>query len=232
SFLSSPAAMNTDDALISLLVMAGIILLVGACRQLAYRGLRRTTNWFNFAQELTATFQICVALWLTYIFTVLHGWTLAGSVGNPASSIQQFYKGQLGSAAWCLQTGALALIWMLGFTTGHSRALPDICSNPIQTTISNAFGLEFLFSFLLHLTLLQFQAMSPTMKVHLVALLITSFVYAGGHLTGAVFNPALAFSLHGSCFIDQFWNYLVVYCIAPCAGEGFFYFHIWTDKDP
>ncbi|KAG8137227.1 hypothetical protein E2320_005738 [Naja naja] len=51
--------MNTDDALISLLVMAGIILLVGACRQLAYRGLRRTTNWFNFAQELTATFQIC-----------------------------------------------------------------------------------------------------------------------------------------------------------------------------
>ncbi|KAG8137226.1 hypothetical protein E2320_005742, partial [Naja naja] len=90
----------------------------------------------------------------------------------------------------------------------------DIC-NPIQTTISNAFGLEFLFSFLLHLTLLQFQAMSPTMKVHLVALLIT--LSSGGHLTGAVFNPALAFSLHGSCFIDQFWNYLVVYCIAPCA---------------
>ncbi|XP_026548381.1 aquaporin-11-like [Notechis scutatus] len=199
--------MDTNDALISLLVMAAIILLVGACRQLAYRGLRRTTNWFNFAQELTATFQICacthelcllgswlphpqVALWLTYIFTVLHGWTLAGSVGNPASSIQHFYKGQLRVRAWCLQTSAqfaaailahlcMKLIWMLGFSSGHSKALPDLCSNPIQTTISNAFGLEFLFSFLLHLTLLQFQAMSPTIKVHLVALLITSFVYAG-----------------------------------------------------
>ncbi|XP_060540442.1 aquaporin-11 [Pantherophis guttatus] len=242
--------MNTDEALISLLVMAGIIFLVGTCRQLAHRALlRRTPNWYTFTQELTATFQICacthelcllgsllprpqIALWLTYIFTVLHGWTLTGSVGNPASSIQQLYKGELGIHGWCLQTAAqfaaavlahlcMKFIWMLGFTAGHLRALPDVCSNPIQTSLTNAFGLEFLFSFLLHLTLLQFQGMNPTMKVHLIALLITSFVYAGGNLTGAVFNPALAFSLHGSCFVDQLWNYLVVYCIAPCAGSVF-----------
>lgn len=200
--------MNTDEALISLLVMAGIIFLVGTCRQLAHRALlRRTPNWYSFTQELTATFQICacthelcllgsllphpqIALWLTYIFTVLHGWTLTGSIGNPASSIQQLYKGQLRIHSWCLQTAAqfaaavlahlcMKLIWMLGFTAGHLRALPDVCSNPIQTSLTNAFGLEFLFSFLLHLTLLQFQGMNPTMKVHLIALLITSFVYAG-----------------------------------------------------
>ncbi|KAK9402585.1 aquaporin-11 [Crotalus adamanteus] len=239
--------MNSEEALISLLVMASIILLMGGCRQLSHRALRRTPNWFTFAQELTATFQICacthelcllggllprpqIALWLTYVFTVLHGWTLTGSVGNPASGLQQLYKGQLRVQSWCLQTSAqfaaavlahlcMKLIWMLGFTSGHLRALPDICSNPIQTTITNAFGLELLFSFLLHLTLLQFEGMNPTMKVHLIALLITSFVYTGGNLTGAIFNPALAFSLHGSCFIDQFWNYLVVYCIAPCIGS-------------
>ncbi|XP_032075591.1 aquaporin-11, partial [Thamnophis elegans] len=224
------------------------------------------TGWYGglpigslSAQELAATFQICacthelcllggllprpeIALWLTYIFTVLHGWTLTGSVGNPASSIQQLYKGQLRSHGWCLQTAGqltaavlahlgMKFLWMLGLTSGHQRAQPDVCSNPIQTTIPNAFGLEFLFSFLLHLTLLQFESTSPTMKVHLIALLITSFVYTGGHLTGALFNPALAFSLHGNCFIDQFWNYLAVYCIAPCAGS-LFVSVIWDDVLP
>ncbi|XP_070605657.1 aquaporin-11 [Erythrolamprus reginae] len=241
--------MNTDETLISLLVMVGIIFLVAVCRRLAHRALWRTARWFSFSQELTATFQICacthelcllagllpgpqIALWLTYIFTVLHGWTLTDSVANPASSLQQLYKGQVGVHAWGLQTlaqfaaAALAhlcmkLIWMLGFTAGHSGARPDVCSNPLRTTIANAFGLEFLFSFLFHLTLLQFQNMSPSVKVHLIALLITSFVYAGGHLTGAVFNPALAFSLHGSCFVDHLRDYVVVYCIAPCIGSLF-----------
>ncbi|XP_025028364.1 aquaporin-11 [Python bivittatus] len=236
--------MDTREALISLLLMASLIALVASCRQVANRSARWNVTFFL---ELTGTFQICaithelcllgnlmpkpqVALFLTYVFTVLHGWTLTGSIANPASSFQQFYKGRLGVQTWCLQTSAqftaallahicMKLIWMLGITSEHTRALPETCGNPIQTTVVNAFGLEFLFSFLLHLTLLQFESMNPRLKVHLIALLITSFVYTGGNLTGAIFNPALAFSLHISCFAEQFWNYVAVYWVAPCIGS-------------
>ncbi|XP_063162019.1 aquaporin-11 [Candoia aspera] len=239
--------METSETLISLFVMACIILFVANCRQMANWSSRRSLSCYSFFLELTGTFQICacthelsllgdlvpkpqVALFLTYIFSVVHGWTLTGSVANPASSFQQFYKGRLGVQSWCLQTSAqfaaailahicMKLIWMLGMTSGHSTALPESCINPIQTTVANAFGLEFLFSFLLHLTLLQFESMDRRIKVHLIALLITSFVYTGGNVTGAIFNPALAFSLHIRCFMDQFWNYVAVYWIAPCIGS-------------
>lgn len=42
---------------------------------------------------------------------------------------------------------------------------------------------------------------------------------SGGNLTGAIFNPALAFSLHPHCFYDRFLTYSLVYWIAPCLGK-------------
>lgn len=42
---------------------------------------------------------------------------------------------------------------------------------------------------------------------------------AGGNLTGAIFNPALAFSLHADCFYDKFLSYSLVYWLAPCLGK-------------
>ncbi|XP_066477720.1 aquaporin-11 [Tiliqua scincoides] len=223
-------------------------MLVSACfRKLTRQLAARRPNTQGFFLELTGAFQIgaCthellllaglpprphVALALTYVCTALHGWTLSDSVNNPASSFHLLFRGRIVVRAWWLQlsaqfTGAMLakmyikLIWLLGMTARHSRALVQTCSSPLQTTVVHAFILELLFSFLFHLTLLQFEAMSHKTKVHLAALLITTLVYAGGHLTGAIFNPALALSLHTSCFLDKFWNYVLVYWIAPCLGS-------------
>ncbi|XP_061484993.1 aquaporin-11 isoform X2 [Rhineura floridana] len=249
--------MDICEACISLLVMAGTMIVTAGCRRLASQSNKPSIHCFLL--ELTGTFQICactheiclladfppkphVALALTYVFTALHCLTLPGSINNPSSSFQLLCKGRVTVKTWLLQTSAqftgavlahlyIKLIWMLGIIPVHSRALAEHCSSPIQTTIANAFILELLFSFLLHLTLLQFESTNPNIKVHVVAMLITMMVYEGGHLTGAIFNPALAFSLHISCFAENFLHYILVYWVAPCIGS-MVVFVIWDELLP
>ncbi|XP_062983363.1 aquaporin-11 isoform X2 [Elgaria multicarinata webbii] len=236
--------MAVSEAYVSLLVMAGTMMAMAGCRQAARHFIHRKPHTLCFFLELMGAFQICacthelrllaylppqphVALALTYILTVLHGLTLPDSINNPCSSFQLLCKSKIMMNTWLLQTSAqftgavlaniyIKLIWILGIIPVHLWALAENCSNPIQTTIANAFILELLFSFLVHLTLLQFESTNHKIKVHLIALLITALVYTGGKLTGAIFNPALAFSLHISCFMDNFWNYMLVYWVAPC----------------
>ncbi|XP_042316086.1 aquaporin-11 [Sceloporus undulatus] len=235
------------EACLSLLVMALTVVGITACRRVALQALPHRPQSQGFFLELSGAFQIAacthelrlmaelppqphLALALTYLLTALHGLTLLGSLNNPSSSFQLFFKGRLTAKTWGLQTAAhfagallaniyIRLIWTLGMAPVHSRALAESCTSPIQTTLANAFVLELLFSFLLHLTLLQVESMNHKTKSHLVALLITTLVYEGGHLTGAIFNPALAFSMHLSCFSEKFWNYILVYWIAPCIGS-------------
>ncbi|XP_054829104.1 aquaporin-11 [Eublepharis macularius] len=239
--------MDAYEACISLLVMAGTVMLTAWCRQQAHQFIHRNPQMYCFFLELSGAFQICacthelrlladlppkpqMALALTYIFTTLHGFSLPGSINNPSSSFQLLCSNRITVKTWWLQTSAqfigailadiyIRLIWIFGIIPGHSRALGENCSDPMQTTVASAFILELLFSFLLHLTLLKFESMNHKAKIHLVALLITTLVYEGGHLTGAVFNPALAFSLHLRCFLDKFWNYTLVYWVAPCLGS-------------
>ncbi|XP_038259566.1 aquaporin-11 [Dermochelys coriacea] len=239
--------MVLDDTWISLLLMAGTMMLVGGCRMLtrhhmySQRPCPRT-----FLLEVFATFQICsctnelrllanvqpkphVALALTYIFTVLHGLTLTGSTCNPCGTLQQILDGGISVKQGGLKVGAqfagavlariyMRCIWSMGIIKVHSEALSEGCCNPIQTTETQAFCIELLFSTVFQLTILQFESIKPSLRVHLIALLITMLVYGGGNLTGAIFNPALAFSLHASCFHDKFWDYSLVYWMAPSLG--------------
>lgn len=52
------------------------------------------------------------------------------------------------------------------------------------------------------------------------------YFVSGGNLTGAIFNPALAFSLHPKCFYDNFFIYSLVYWIAPSLGK-FLIFYVF-----
>lgn len=55
----------------------------------------------------------------------------------------------------------------------------------------------------------------------------------GGSLTGAVFNPALALSLHFKCFDEAFLQFFMVYWIAPSLGKHIFinfYYKIRVSK--
>ncbi|XP_061876324.1 aquaporin-11 isoform X2 [Colius striatus] len=227
----------------SLLLMAGIVAAVGLCRRFARRRLRFHRRLCTFLLEMFSTFQICActnelcllgnvepnphtALTLTYGFTVLHGLTLTGSTCNPCGIFQPKRAGGilaemsgLKIAAQCvaalLARVFMRFIWSLELAEPHYGALSEGCSNPIQTTEMQAFCIELLFSVVFQLAILRMESVNPKYRVHLVALLITMLVYAGGNLTGAIFNPALAFSLHANCFYDRFLSYSLVYWLAP-----------------
>ncbi|XP_074837318.1 aquaporin-11 [Carettochelys insculpta] len=239
--------MVLDETWISLLLMAGTMILAGGCRKLTRHYIHsRRLRPRTFLLEMFATFQICactnelrllanvqpkphVALTLTYIFTVLHGLTLTGSTCNPCGTLQQILDGGVSIKQGGLKIGAqfvgavlarvyMHQIWSMEIIKVHSEVLTEGCSNPIQTTETQAFCIELLFSAVFQLTILQFESVKPRLRVHLIALLITMLVYGGGSLTGAIFNPALAFSLHASCFHDKFWDYSLVYWMAPSLG--------------
>uniref|UniRef100_A0A674JVM9 Aquaporin 11 n=2 Tax=Terrapene triunguis TaxID=2587831 RepID=A0A674JVM9_9SAUR len=202
--------MGLDEPWISLLLMVGTMMLVGGCRKLTRRQMHsRRLQPRTFLLELFATFQICactnelrllanvqpkphVALTLTYVFTVLHGLTLTGSTCNPCGTLQQILDGGISVKQGGLKIGAqfagavlariyMHRIWSMGIIKVHSEALAEGCSNPIQTTETQAFCIELLFSTVFQLTILQFEAVKPRLRVHLIALLITMLVYGGYH---------------------------------------------------
>ncbi|NXA48799.1 AQP11 protein, partial [Nothocercus julius] len=225
----------------SLLLMAAVVAAVALCR--LGPGRRRGA----LLREFLTTFQICActnevcllaaaelppsaALPLTYGLTVVHSMTLAGSTGNPSVTLQQAWVGALRPRAAALLIGAqfaaaglargfMQLVWSLGAAEAHVGARWERCSHPLQTTEAQAFFIELLFSAVFQLAMLQVDSIHPNLRVHFIALLITMLVYSGGNLTGAIFNPALAFSLHPYCFYDNFWSYLLVYWLAPTLGK-------------
>ncbi|XP_062423396.1 aquaporin-11 [Rhea pennata] len=238
---------------VSLLLMAGTVAAVALCRLAA----RRRPG--AFLLEALSTFQICActnelcllagaelqppaALALTYVFTVLHGLTLAGSTCNPCGTLQQIWADRVSLeggglrigaqfAAALLARGFMHLIWSLEMAEPHSEAFWQGCSNPLQTTLTQAFFIELLFSAVFQLAVLQLDTIHPNLRVHFIALLITMLVYSGGNLTGAIFNPALAFSLHPYCFYDRFLSYSLVYWIAPSLGTILVAF-VWDEIVP
>ncbi|NWH75718.1 AQP11 protein, partial [Piaya cayana] len=223
----------------SLLLLGGVVAAVGLCRRWAQRRLRGRLR--GLALELLGTFQVCAcsgelcllasaapraALSLTYGFSVLHGATLSGCACNPCGCLQLLWAGAappaLAALAIAAQFAAAALaglfmrsVWSLSL----AEPLPGGCGNPMRTTEAHAFCIELLFSAVFQLAVLRVEGVNPKFKVHLIALLITVLVYAGGNLTGALFNPALAFSLHPNCFYDNFLSYSLVYWIAPSLGK-------------
>ncbi|XP_006272507.1 aquaporin-11 [Alligator mississippiensis] len=228
----------------SVLVLAGTVLLAGGGRRLV-----RPHPTHALLLEALGTFQVCACthelrlladtppqpygvLGLAYVLTVLHGLTLVGCTCNPCGTLQHVLGGGLTARRGALQLGAqvagaglarayMHSLWGSSSSVAHARALAEGCAHPIRTTGTQAFCIELLFSAVFQLTLLHIESVRPRLRVHLVALLITLLVYGGGNLTGAIFNPALAFSLHTNCFHEEFWEYSLVYWIAPLLGTVF-----------
>ncbi|XP_009960358.1 PREDICTED: aquaporin-11 [Leptosomus discolor] len=231
----------------SLLLVADIVVTVQLCRRLTRWRLRSRQRLHAFLLEMFSTFQICTctselcllssvelqprtALAFTYALTVLHGITLTGTACNPCGTLQSM----LGRAVSVKMDGLkivaqfvaavlarvfMHFIWSLEMAEPHLGAHSRGCSNPMQTTVVQAFCLELLFSVVFQEAILLLKEFNHIYKAHLIALLTTMLVYAGGDLTGATFNPALAFSLHADCFYDQFYSYSLVYWIAPSLGK-------------
>ncbi|NXC49963.1 AQP11 protein, partial [Penelope pileata] len=231
----------------SLGLMVAMVAAVGLARRLARRRLHARPRLCSVLLELLSTFQVCactnelsllgsteprphVGLTLTYGFTVLHILTLPGSTCNPCGALQLLWGGGTSLRAGGVNIGAqfaaaalarvfMGFVWRLEMAEPHAGALRQGCTNPMQTTAVQAFCIELLFSVVFQLAILQVDKVKPSYRVHVIALLITMLVFAGGNLTGAIFNPALAFSLFPRCFYDKFFTYSLVYWIAPSLGK-------------
>eukprot|EP00069_Balaena_mysticetus_P005607 bmy_18040T0 len=187
-------------------------------------------------------------LTLTYFFSLVHGLTLVGTSSNPCGVMMQMMLGGMTAETGAMRLlaqliGALCsrycmgALWSLGLTKYHVSERSFACRNPIQVDLTKAVIIEAVSSFIFHSALLHFQEVRTKLRIHLLSALITFLVYAvarkckiyglvsfclkcitGGSLTGAVFNPALALSLHFKCFDEAFLQFFIVYWLAPSLG--------------
>ncbi|XP_037696734.1 aquaporin-11 isoform X1 [Choloepus didactylus] len=230
----------------SLGLMLSVVLFMGLARVIARQQLHRPIVT-AFVLEFLATFQLCCCthelqllseqdpahptwpLALIYFFSLVHGLTLVGTASNPCGVMMQMMLGGMSP-----ETGAMTLLaqlisalcsrycisalWSLGLTKYHVSERSYVCRNPIHVDLLKAVIVETICSFIFHSALLHSQEVGTKLRIHLLAALITFLVYSGGSLTGAVFNPALALSLHFKCFDEAFPRFFIVYWLAPSLG--------------
>ncbi|XP_072466865.1 aquaporin-11 [Notamacropus eugenii] len=235
-----------QDTGISLGVMLCVVLLTGLARVLVRRHVRSTFVRV-FTAELLGTFQQCCCshelqvlselgpdnpswtLTIIYFLSLVHGLTLVGAVSNPCGVLEQLaleqmplWLGLLKILAQLLSSGlsrtVMMWVWSLGISRRHAAERALRCASPMHLALPEAFLVEMLCSFIFHSTVMHFQDVRLKFRVHMQAALITFLVFSGGNLTGAMFNPALALSLHFQCFHELFFSYLIVYCLAPSLG--------------
>ncbi|XP_078400932.1 aquaporin-11 [Cetorhinus maximus] len=170
-------------------------------------------------------------LGITYLITLVHLSTFGGASCNPVSCLEQFLcdqiSGQVAAAKVLVQFGAAAvarwlteMVWALGMSDlhWHHRLRQYECTSTLNTTASSGLVMEFFCAFVLRTALFRIQFLKQRHKMHVVAALITFLVFAAGDLTGAVFNPVLAYSITFNCEGNTYLEYCFVYWLGPLMG--------------
>ncbi|MBZ3884818.1 Aquaporin-11 [Sciurus carolinensis] len=241
---------QVQDTCTSLGFMLSIVLFMGLGRVIARQQLHRPLV-HAFVLEFLATFQLCCCthelqllsaqdsthptwtLTLIYFFSLVHGLTLVGTSSNPCGVMMQMMLGGMSPEMGAVRLSSqlvsalcsrycISALWNLGLTKYHFSERSLACKNPINADLPKAIITEAICSFIFHSALLHFQEVRTKLRIHLLAALITFLAYAGGSLTGAVFNPALALSLHFVCFDEAFSQFFIVYWLAPSLGKHIF----------
>lgn len=172
------------------------------------------------------------SLVLVYLVTLVHLSTFGSASCNPVNTLERFlcgqYSGKLALSKVLLQVlAALAArrvtetIWTLHMSDLHWHHCKNHfkCTPAMKTsTLSNGMFVEFSCAFSLRAVIVRFQHLSANRRMFLVAGLITFLVFAAGGLTGAVFNPALAFSITFHCDGYTFLEYSFAYWLGPLLG--------------
>uniref|UniRef100_A0A8C8DU57 Aquaporin n=1 Tax=Oryzias sinensis TaxID=183150 RepID=A0A8C8DU57_9TELE len=172
-----------------------------------------------------------LALTLTYLAAVIHGLTFRGAIGNPSGVLVHAYHArfpagcalrriacQFGAAG--AARGAVRLVWGIGLSELHvrHRLLGFHCSSPVRAPLTKAAGVELVCAFAVQTVITCTQRLEEKFRVHAVAAAITTMVYAGGSVTGAVLNPAVAFSTQFLCTGPSFLENCLIYWLSPVLG--------------
>uniref|UniRef100_A0A3B4BFB0 Aquaporin n=1 Tax=Periophthalmus magnuspinnatus TaxID=409849 RepID=A0A3B4BFB0_9GOBI len=234
------------DVAVSLVLLAVVVLLSDLVRRMLGRVLAQT-GFQVHAAEFVSTLQLCCcthelrvlsdvgkierrfAHTLTYVAAVVHGLTFRDAIGNPACTLVHTYRQKLvpSAALWRIacQFAAAAtarvlmpLAWSLGVSSMHMRhrAGEFQCTSPIDAPLA-ATAVEIACAFAVQTAVTHTRSLEEKYRVHAVAAVITTAVYAGPS-TGAVFNPALAFSTQFRCDGRSLSEYCLVYWLGPVLG--------------
>lgn len=246
--MTAEDAAESGDLAVSLMVLAGVVLLSDILRGMLGRALAHS-GLDAYAAELVSTMQLCccthelrvlsevggierrLALTLTYVAAVVHGLTFRGAIGNPACTLVHVCRRRLASGVAlrtvaCQFAGATAarvvvrFVWSLGLSGMHVRhwASDFQCTSPIHAPPLTATAVELVCAFAVQTAVTHTQKLEEKYRVHAVAAVITTAVYTGGPSTGAVFNPALALSTQFICSGPSFSQYCLVYWLGPVLG--------------
>ncbi|KAM4699411.1 aquaporin-11 [Discoglossus pictus] len=224
-----------------MLVVAAIVLLCEALRAVLEGGLRAGLKQ-ELLVELVSTFQLCAciqemvimnvfgglnqqtSLGLTFIFTIIHSNT-ARAMCNPCGALDMWLRNQASVMDTALRlvaqySGAvlsllvMPAVWSLGLSKLHKGPR---CTNPLTVSPMYGAGVEMLCTLGLFIMLRNLNKLRLEYRIYAIALGITATVYLGGPLTGAVFNPVLAFVTVFHC-VGNIPQYLIVYCLGPLVG--------------
>ncbi|TTI30669.1 Aquaporin-11 [Bagarius yarrelli] len=230
---------------VSLCVLAGIVLVCELARKVILELISEKRRDLRiYTAEIISTFQLCacshelkllsedapeIALSLTYVISVTHALTFRGATGNPTATLERYWCDTLDGACALRRTAcqfaasvAAGLVmrsaWALGFSDLHARHKRDgfTCESPISNVhLLEAVAVEFACAFVVHAAASFMRNVEAKYRVHAVATVITAVVYTGGSKTGAVFNPALAFSAQFPCTGSSFVKNGLVYWLGP-----------------
>ncbi|XP_062328732.1 aquaporin-11 [Osmerus eperlanus] len=236
------------DFTVSLSLLAGIVLVSEVTRRLLLRLLERTglavyaVELVSTFQLCACTHELKLlgevgrleprfALTLTYLASVVHALTFHGAIGNPSVTLEMAYRRNLTGrcallriacqfAAAVVARAIVRVVWTLGLTDLHLRhkLLGFQCLSPIHAPLPTAAAVELACVFAVQTAATHTHAVDEKYRVHAIATVVTAMVYAGGSVTGAVLNPALAFSTQFPCSGNTFLEYCLVYWLAPVLG--------------
>lgn len=199
----------TADVAVSLSVLAGIVALSDAVRRLLVRALGdggwsvyavELVSTFQLCcctHELKLLSEVGgieprLALTLTYLASVVHGLTFRGAIGNPSGALEHAYHARLSGrcalrriacqfAAAAAARAAVQQIWGFGWSDVHVRhkLLGYQCISPIHAPLPKAAAVELACAFAVQTAITHTRAVEEKYRVHAVAAVITSVVYAG-----------------------------------------------------
>ncbi|KAM6969962.1 aquaporin-11-like [Aplochiton taeniatus] len=172
-----------------------------------------------------------IGLTLTYIVTVIHIITFREALCNPIGAFENVYRRNITAKSAtgfiiCQFIAAIVAqylgpyIWSLGLSNVHvtHEKFGYKCFDPINGSLVEAAAVELACAFTIQASIMHIHNVHRNIRSHVIAGVVTFLVYAGGSVTGAVFNPVLAFSIQFPCSGHSFMEYCFVYWLGPVLG--------------
>lgn len=202
--------------LVSLCMLVAVVFICEIARRVTPILLSgKRTNCEIYAAEIISTIQLCacahelkllsadapeIALSLTYVISVVHARTFRGATGNPTATLERYWCDSLGGACALRRTAcqfaaavvaclAMRCAWAFGFSDLHARHERSgfVCASPIASVhLLEAVAVELACAFVVHAAVTCTSGVEEQYRVHAVAAVITTVVYAGVSLSSAL----------------------------------------------